>query len=228
MTAQYQQTAQYLQTARTTPTRLRERATYDTDVVHAILDEAYVCHLSFVVDGQPRILPTLHVRIDDTLYVHGSTGSRPMLGARRDALPVCVAVTIIDGLVLARSQFHHSANYRSVVAHGDAYPVLDPAEKQRVLAALVDKIVPGRAADSRPPNPREIAETSVLAIALREVSAKVRAKGAVDDDADLLLPYWAGVVPMRLTPGAPVPEPEVRRELPAYLRAMALAAPDLR
>jgi nitroimidazol reductase NimA-like FMN-containing flavoprotein (pyridoxamine 5'-phosphate oxidase superfamily) len=213
-------TASYPQTARTTPSRLRERATYDADVVHAILDEAVLCHLSFVVDGQPRILPTLHVRIDDTLYVHGSTGSRPMLGARADALPVCVAVTIIDGLVLARSQFHHSANYRSVVVHGQATQVFDRAEKQRVLAALVDKVAPGRAADSRPPNTRELAETAVLAIALREVSAKVRAKGAVDDPEDLSSPYWAGVVPRRLTAGAPLPEPEITCDIPGYLRAM--------
>lgn len=213
-------TTPYPRTARTTPSRLRERAIYDAEVVHAILDEAYVCHLSFVVDGQPRTLPTLHVRIDDTLYVHGSTGSRPMLAARGDALPVCVAVTLLDGLVFARSQFHHSANYRSVVAHGLAVQVVDPAQKRRVFAALVDKVALGRTADSRPPNARELAETSVLAIELREVSAKVRAKGAVDDDADLSLPYWAGVVPMRLTAGAPLPEADVTSDVPAYLHAL--------
>jgi nitroimidazol reductase NimA-like FMN-containing flavoprotein (pyridoxamine 5'-phosphate oxidase superfamily) len=207
-------TATYPPTPRTTPNRRRNRASYDRDVVHAILDEAYVCHLSFVADGEPRILPTLHVRIDETLYVHGSTGSRPMLAGRGEAVPICVAVTLIDGLVLARSQFHHSANYRSVVAHGPASVVIDEAEKAQVFAALVEKVSPGRSALSRPPTPREMAETAVLALPLREVSAKIRTGGVVDDEADLTLPYWAGVVPLRLTPGPPQPEPDVTAPLP--------------
>lgn len=199
-------TATYPPTDRTTPTRLRDRAVYDRDLTHAILDEAYVCHLSFVADGEPRLLPTLHVRVADTLYLHGSTGSRPMLAARADGLAVCVAVTLIDGLVLARSQFHHSANYRSVVVHGRATTVTDRDTKARVLAALVDKVSPGRSAASRPPSPKELAETALLALPLREVSAKVRAHGVVDDAEDYALPYWAGVIPLRLTAGPPEPD----------------------
>lgn len=207
----------YPATPRTTALRLRERMTYDADAVHAILDEAYHCHLGFVVDGEPRLLPTLHVRVDDTLYVHGSTGSRPLLAAR-EGIAVCVGVTLIDGLVLARSQFHHSANYRSVVAHGVARPVEDETTKRRVLAALVDKIGEGRSTDSRPPTARELAQTAVLALPLREVAAKVRTGGAADDPEDLDLPYWAGVVPLRLAPGTPQPAPDTTAPIPAYLR----------
>src|SRR5690606_39165836 len=136
--------------------------------------EAYHCHLGIIVDGEPRILPTLHVRVDDTLYVHGSTGSGPLLAARDAGLPVCVTVTHLDGLVLARSQFHHSANYRSVVVHGRGHLVTDAVAKEQVLAALVDKLAPGRAADTRGPTRRELAETAVLAIPLTEVSVKTR------------------------------------------------------
>jgi Predicted flavin-nucleotide-binding protein len=127
---------------RTTPTRLAERVNGDRDLVRRILDEALVSHLGFTVGGEPRVLPTLHVRDGDMLYLHGSTGSRPMLGARDDGLPVCVAVTLLDGLVLAKSQFHHSANYRSVVVHGTGRLVTDPAEKRRILTRLVDHLVP--------------------------------------------------------------------------------------
>jgi RimJ/RimL family protein N-acetyltransferase/nitroimidazol reductase NimA-like FMN-containing flavoprotein (pyridoxamine 5'-phosphate oxidase superfamily) len=192
---------------------------YDADVVHAILDEAYVCDLGFVVDGEPRLLPTLHVRVDDTLYLHGSTGSRPLLAARQaTGLSVSVAVTLLDGLVLARSQFNHSANYRSVVAHGVARLVDDEADKRRVLDALMDKIGAGRTADTRPPTARELAQTAVLALPLREVSAKVRSGGVIDEPEDYALPYWAGVVPLRLTPGAPQPDAGVTAPVPSYLR----------
>src|SRR5690349_16934030 len=160
----------YLKTARTTPTRLGDRASYDRELVHSVLDEAFVCHLGFVADGEPRVLPTLHARVGDVLYLHGSTGSRPMLAARGEGMPVCVTVTLIDGLVLARSQFHHSANYRSVVAHGLARLVTGDAEKRRVLSALVEKVAPGRSTDTRPPTDRELAQTAVLALPLREVS----------------------------------------------------------
>lgn len=209
----------YAITPRTTATRLRERVSYDAGLVHSILDEAWVCHLSFVVDGEPRVLPTLHVRIGDVLYVHGSTGSRPLRGARPQGIPVSVAVTLLDGLVLARSQFHHSANYRSVVAHGTATEVTDPAEKSAVLTAIVEKIAVGRAADTRPPTPKEIAQTSVLALPLAEVSAKVRAKGVGDDEEDYALPHWAGVVPLRLVAGEPEPDEGVTG-VPDYLRAV--------
>src|SRR4029079_3002897 len=141
----------YERTARTTALREKGRVTYQKATAHAILDEAYHCTLTFVVDGEPRALPTLHVRLGDTLYLHGSTGSRPMLAARGGALPAGVSVTQLDGLVLARAQFNHSANSRAVVAHGTARLVTDDAERRAVFAALTDKVAPGRAADSRPP-----------------------------------------------------------------------------
>jgi RimJ/RimL family protein N-acetyltransferase/nitroimidazol reductase NimA-like FMN-containing flavoprotein (pyridoxamine 5'-phosphate oxidase superfamily) len=206
-------------TARTTPTRLRERASYERATANAIIDEAYHCHLGFVVDGEPRVLPTLHARIGDTLYVHGSTGARPQLAAREsDGLPVCVTVTHIDGLVLARSQFHHSANYRSVVVHGRARLVTSDVEKLRALTAFVDKVGAGRAADTRPPTGRELAQTAVLSVPLTEASVKARVGGAIDDDEDLTLPHWAGVVPLRLVPGLAEPAPGVSMPVPAYLQ----------
>ncbi|WP_432995115.1 bifunctional pyridoxamine 5'-phosphate oxidase family protein/GNAT family N-acetyltransferase [Dactylosporangium sp. CA-233914] len=195
-----------------------ERASYDVALAHAVLDEAYVCHLSFVASGEPRVLPTLHARVGDTLYLHGSTGSRPLLAARDGGLPVCVAVTIIDGLVLARSQFHHSANYRSVIVHGTARLVTDEAERANAFAALVDKVAPGRNADSRPPSRRESAQTAVLALPLVEVSAKVRTGGPKDDPEDAGLPHWAGVVPLELTRSLPVPAEALGVPMPDYLR----------
>ncbi|MFF5214909.1 bifunctional pyridoxamine 5'-phosphate oxidase family protein/GNAT family N-acetyltransferase [Micromonospora sp. NPDC000442] len=208
----------YSPTTRTTASRSRDRMSYDRTATHAVLDEAYHCALGFTVDGEPRVLPTLHIRIGDTLYLHGSTGSRPLLAARADGLPVCVAVTLLDGLVYGRSQFHHSANYRSVVAHGTAHLVTDPGEKSDVLTALVEKVGTGRAADSRPPNRRELAETAVLALPLTEVSLRTRTGGVRDDPADLDLAHWAGVVPLRLTAGLPEPDAGVTAPLPAYLR----------
>ncbi|MET8349358.1 MULTISPECIES: bifunctional pyridoxamine 5'-phosphate oxidase family protein/GNAT family N-acetyltransferase [unclassified Micromonospora] len=208
----------YPPTARTIPSRSRDRMSYDRAAAHAVLDEAYHCALGFTVDGQPRVLPTLHVRIGDTLYLHGSTGSRPLLAARGDGLPVCVTVTLLDGLVYARSQFHHSANYRSVVALGTARLVTDEREKTAMLTALVEKVGAGRSAASRPPNRRELAETAVLALPLREVSVRARTGGVREDEADLHLPHWAGVLPLRLTAGLPEPDAGVTAPLPAYLR----------
>jgi uncharacterized protein len=208
----------YPKTARTTSLRERQRIDYRRDAVHRVLDEAFHCHLAFVVDGDPRVLPTLHVRIDDTVYLHGSTGSRPMLAARApDGLAVCLAVTLLDGLVYARSQFHHSANYRSVVAHGRARLVTSEVDKARVLTALVDRFGAGRAADSRPPDRKELAETAVLALPLQEASLRVRTGGVADEPTDLDLPHWAGVVPLRLLPGAPQPDAGVTGDEPAYL-----------
>ncbi|MGC4891298.1 bifunctional pyridoxamine 5'-phosphate oxidase family protein/GNAT family N-acetyltransferase [Micromonospora sp. DT227] len=209
----------YPRTERTTATRTRDRMHYDRATAHALLDEAYHCALAFTSDGEPRVLPTLHVRLDDTLYLHGSTGSRPLLAARgADGLPVSVAVTHLDGLVYARSQFHHSANYRSVVAHGTARLVDDADEKARVLTALVEKVAAGRSTESRPPNRRELAETAVLALPLREVSVRMRTGGVNDEPTDAELPYWAGVLPLRLTPGRPEPDAGVVAPVPAYLR----------
>jgi nitroimidazol reductase NimA-like FMN-containing flavoprotein (pyridoxamine 5'-phosphate oxidase superfamily) len=214
----------YQPTTRTTPTRYRERAHYDRRTVHAILDEAPVCHLGYLSAGRPVVLPTTHARREETLYLHGSTGSGPLLAAKAATasgagLPVCVTVTLVDGLVLARSAMHHSVNFRSVVVLGDARVVDDPAEKSRALSCLLDHIAPGRSADCRAPDARELAATGVLALDLVEVSAKVRSGPPADDPQDLPLPHWAGVVPLSLTAGRPVPaddlDPAVT--LPGYL-----------
>ncbi|MGW0499387.1 pyridoxamine 5'-phosphate oxidase family protein [Streptomyces sp. NPDC003007] len=214
----------YTPTDRTVPTRSPDRASYDRELVHAILDEAYVCHLGFVRNGAPVVLPTLYARVGERLYVHGSTGSRPLRAAGQadPGLAVCLTVTHVDGLVLARSAFHHSINYRSVVVHGIAHDVTDPEEKRRALDALVDHVVPGRSADSRPANKKELAATAVIRLDLDEVSAKLRTGGVNDEPEDLALPHWAGVVPVRRTYGTPVPDPGLAQgtELPGYLEAL--------
>ncbi|HTQ19135.1 pyridoxamine 5'-phosphate oxidase family protein [Mycobacterium sp.] len=209
----------YLPTPRTTPTRYRERARYDRETVHRILDEALICHLGYVNAGRPVVLPTTHTRLDETLYLHGSTGSAPMLAARAEGLPVCVTATLVDGLVLARSALHHSMVYRSVVVVGDARVVTDPAEKLRALSSLLDHIAAGRASDCRAPDARELAATSVLALDLVEVSAKVRTGGAADEPEDLALPHWAGVVPLRVVAGTPEPAGDLdpSTAVPGYL-----------
>jgi nitroimidazol reductase NimA-like FMN-containing flavoprotein (pyridoxamine 5'-phosphate oxidase superfamily) len=212
--------AAYPSTDRTVPTRSRERASYDRESVHAILDEGFVCHLGFVRDGAPVVLPTLYARSGERLYVHGSTGSRPLRGAGADeGLAVCLTVTHVDGLVLARSAFHHSINYRSVVVHGVAHQVTDPAERSLALDAIVEQAVPGRAADSRRADAKELAATSVIRLDLLEVSAKVRAGGPNDEPEDLELPYWTGVVPVTRTYGVPVPADDLDPSvpLPGYL-----------
>lgn len=209
----------YQPTPGTTPSRYRERARYDGETVHRILDEALFCHLGYVRDGRPVVLPTMHVRCGETLYIHGSTGSGPMLGAKPAGLPVCVTATLVDGLVLARSAMHHSLNYRSVVVMGSARAVDDHAEKLSALHALLDHIRPGRAADCRTPNTRELAATTVLALDLVEVSAKVRQGGPVDDPEDRALPHWAGVIPLTVTAGTPRPADDLdpATPLPQYL-----------
>ena len=211
----------YRPTPRTTPTRYRERAHYDRETVHAILDEAPICHLGYLSAGRPVVLPTTHARLGETLYLHGSTGSGPMLAAKATpgGLPVCITVTLVDGLVLARAAMHHSVNFRSVVVVGDARVVDDPAEKTRALSALLDHIAPGRAADCRAPDARELAATGVLALDLVEVSAKVRTGEPVDDAEDLALPHWAGVIPLSLTAGAPAPAGDLEPGIavPPYL-----------
>ncbi|MEU8353789.1 MULTISPECIES: pyridoxamine 5'-phosphate oxidase family protein [Streptomyces] len=212
----------YEPTERTVPTRGRDRASYDRALVHSILDEGYLCHLGFVRDGRPVVLPTLYGRSGERLYVHGSTGSRPlrMAGAAGDGIPVCLTVTRVDGLVLAKSAFHHSMNYRSVVVHGTARDVLDEAERAAALDVLVEQVVPGRSADSRRANAKEMAATAVIALDLREVSVKLRTGGPNDDPADLDLPYWSGVVPVSETLGTPVPA-DPSPALPDYLAATA-------
>ncbi|RCG28501.1 pyridoxamine 5'-phosphate oxidase family protein [Streptomyces diacarni] len=213
----------YARTSRTTGTRARERMSYDRESVHGILDAGYLCHLAFVREGRPVVLPTLYARLGEHLYVHGSTGSRPLREAGRSAsgMPVCVTVTHVDGLVLAKSAFHHSLNYRSVVAHGDAYEVTDHEERLAALDAVVNNVVHGRADDSRRADAKELAATAVIRLALDEVSAKVRTGGPNDDPEDLDLPYWTGVVPVSPAYGTPIPADHLNpgTPVPGYLTA---------
>jgi nitroimidazol reductase NimA-like FMN-containing flavoprotein (pyridoxamine 5'-phosphate oxidase superfamily) len=201
----------YRRTERTRLRRLPERGAYDRATVHAILDEGFVCHVGFVADGQPYVIPTGYARVGETLYLHGSTGSR--LGLR-PGMDVCVTVTLVDGLVLARAAFHHSMNFRSVMAIGRTRPIGDPREKEAALRALVEHIVPGRSDEVRGGDSRELAATAVLALPLAEVSAKVRTGPPKDDDADYDLPIWAGVLPLALTAGAPAPDPVLDPSIP--------------
>jgi nitroimidazol reductase NimA-like FMN-containing flavoprotein (pyridoxamine 5'-phosphate oxidase superfamily) len=197
-------------TDRATVKRLPKRAVYDRESIHRILDEGMVCHMGFVVDGQPFVIPTLYVRLDDHLYVHGSPASR-MLSVLAEGTPVCVTVTLIDGLVLARSAFHHSMNYRSVVLFGTPAAVEDPARKAEVLLALSEHVIPGRWQEVREPTEQELRRTLVVSIAIDEASAKVRTGPPLDDEEDYALPMWAGVLPLRLTPGEPIPDPRLPR-----------------
>ncbi len=206
-----------LHTERTTVRRLASRGNYDRDVVNAIVDEALLCHVGFVVDGTPVVIPTIHTRIDDTLYFHGSVASR-MLRSLKGGLDACVTITILDGLVLARSAFHHSMNYRSVVVMGKAREVSDRDEKLRVFDALVEHVIAGRSAEARKPNDAEIKATLVLALPIEEASAKIRTGGPVDDEDDYKLPIWAGVLPMKLVPQEPVADERSRAEVPKYVR----------
>jgi nitroimidazol reductase NimA-like FMN-containing flavoprotein (pyridoxamine 5'-phosphate oxidase superfamily) len=204
-------------TDRTKVRRLADRGRYDRATIHAILDEALICHVGFVVNGAPVVIPTIHWREGDQLYFHGSAASR-MLRSLRDGVDACVTVTLLDGLVLARSAFHHSMNYRSVVVFGKA-TVVEGDEKLRALDALVEHVVRGRAGDVRSPNDRELKQTLVLAMPLDEASAKIRTGGPVDDEEDYALPVWAGVVPLRLTPGEPIADRDVAVDPPEYVRA---------
>lgn len=203
-------------TDRTKVRRLANRGNYDRETIHAILDEALVCHVGFVVDGAPVVIPTIHWREGDRLYVHGSAASR-MLRTLKDGVDACVTVTLVDGLVLARSAFHHSMNYRSVVVFGKAQ-VVEGAEKLRALDALVEHVVRGRSRELRPHKEIELKQTLVLALPLDEASAKIRTGGPVDDEEDYALPIWAGVVPLKLTAGEPVADRDVRVEAPEYAR----------
>jgi hypothetical protein len=189
-------------TPRTQVNRLPKRGVYDEAVVHAILDEAFLCHVGFAVDGQPFVIPTGYGRSGNLLYIHGSAASR-MLRTLSGGVDVCVTVTLVDGFVLAKSAFHHSFNYRSVVILGRARLVDDPAEKFEALRCVTNHIVAGRWEEVREPNEQELKATTVLALPIAEVSAKVRTGPPIDDEEDLTLPVWAGVVPLRLTPGEP-------------------------
>ena len=193
-------------TPRTTVRRLPDRGRYDRDTIHAILDEGLVCHVGFVDEGQPFVIPSSYARRGDRLVLHGSAASR-MLRALAAGAPACVTITLLDGLVLARSGFHHSMNYRSVVVVGRATEIIDPAEKRRALDAIVEHAAPGRAADVRPPSEGELRATRVVELRLDEASGKVRTGPPKDDQADLALGVWAGEVPLRLEAKEPVPDP---------------------
>jgi uncharacterized protein len=182
---------------RTRVVREANRAVYDRETIYKILDEGFVCHVGFVADGQPFVIPTMFARVDDAIYFHGSAASRMLRGAAA-GLPVCVTVTLTDGLVLARSVFNHSMNYRSVVTLGTATPISEPAEKLAALRAFTEKLIPGRWEDARQPNEQELKATSILKLPLNEVSAKVRTGGVEDDAADYALSVWAGIIPLRL------------------------------
>jgi uncharacterized protein len=202
---------------RTRVVREPQRAVYDRDAVNQILDEAFLCHVGFVVDGQPFVIPTSFGRDGDLLYIHGSAASR-MLRNLDQGAPVCITVTLLDGLVLARSVFNHSMNYRSVVILGTAKLVDDPSEKLAALRALSEHILPHRWEDSRQPNQNELRATSVLRLPITEFSAKVRVGPPVDDDEDYSFPTWAGVIPLEMTVGAAIRDDRCEQELPAYLK----------
>lgn len=192
-------------TDRSSVRRKADRGRYDRDTVDAILDEALVCHMAFAVDGRPWVVPTTFVRLGDHLYFHGATGNLA-LRTLAAGVETCVTVTLLDGLVLARSAFHHSMNYRSVMLFGRAEPVTDDEEKTTALLAIVDHMVPGRSAATRHPSAEELRATRVVRLAIDEGSAKVRTGGPVEEPADLKLPHWAGVVPVALVRGDPVPD----------------------
>lgn len=183
--------------------RLPARGAYDRATIHAILDEGLVCHVGFALDGQPFVVPMAYARVGEMLYLHGSPASR-MLRALAQGVPACVTVTLLDGLVLARSAFHHSLNYRSVVVLGRAKAVDDAGERLAALRAIVEHLLPQRWDDTRRPNARELAQTLVVSLPLDEASAKLRAGGPLDDAEDLALAHWAGHVPLAIAPGAPV------------------------
>jgi nitroimidazol reductase NimA-like FMN-containing flavoprotein (pyridoxamine 5'-phosphate oxidase superfamily) len=215
----------FAQTARTTLRRLPKRGVFERAAVYRILDEGFVCHVGFVHDGQPFVIPTAYGREGDQLYLHGAKSSR-MLKALRDGAEVCVTVTLVDGLVLARSVFHHSINYRSVVVFGRARLVESDEEKTRALTAFTEHLVPGRWDDARLPTKQELDATLVIALPLEEASAKVRTGPPVDDEEDYELKVWAGVLPLELRVGAPVPDSRLPPEtaLPAYLEEFELDA----
>jgi nitroimidazol reductase NimA-like FMN-containing flavoprotein (pyridoxamine 5'-phosphate oxidase superfamily) len=196
-------------TERTQVKRLPKRGMYDRETVFKILDEAFVCHVGFVVDGQPYVIPTNFGRVGETLYLHGSAASR-MLRTLSEGIPVCVTVSLIDGLVLARSAFHHSVNYRSVVILGTARLVEDPTEKLEALRLFTEHIMKGRWEQIRWPTEQEMKGTTVLALAIEEVSAKVRTGDPKDDEEDYELPIWAGVLPLPVVPAAPIPDARLK------------------
>jgi nitroimidazol reductase NimA-like FMN-containing flavoprotein (pyridoxamine 5'-phosphate oxidase superfamily) len=209
-----------LPTTRTRVVREPDRAVYNREDIYRILDEGFHCHVGFTVDAQPFVIPTSYGRKDANLYIHGSAASR-MLRQMKDGVPVCVTVTLLDGLVLARSIFNHSMNYRSVVVLGKAVLVDDPEEKLEALRILSEHIIPGRWEDVRQPNDRELKATSVLRLPIEEFSAKVRQGPVIDDEEDYSFPTWSGVVPLNTVVGEPIPDARLvpPQEVPAYVKS---------
>jgi uncharacterized protein len=199
--------------------RLPQRGEYDRQTIYDILDEGLICQVGFVVDGQPFVIPTAYGRVGDRLYIHGSPASR-MLRTLKEGVNVCLTVTLLDGLVLARSAFHHSMNYRSVVVFGQATLVEDVDEKLEALKAFTEHVMRDRWAEVRPPTRQELAGTLVLALPLSEASAKMRSGAPTDDEADYALPVWAGELPLRVTPLSPIADPRLATdvELPEHIQ----------
>jgi hypothetical protein len=205
--------SEYEQTDRTRVYRKPGRASYDRELVHTILDEALICHLGFVQDGQPYVTPTIHARVGETIYLHGARGNRT-LGALADGVACCLTATLIDELVLARAALHHSLNYRSVMVLGTATEITDPGEKERALRAVVEHVAPGRADEIRGADETDLRSTRALSMPIEEASAKVRTGPPVDEQADLDLPYWAGQLPLTLGTTEPITAPDLTRDLP--------------
>jgi len=207
---------QIVPTDRTKVRRLPKRASYDREFVDSVIDEALSCHVGFAIDGRPWVMPTIHARIDDRLYLHGAVANH-MLRSLSVGIEACVTITLVDALVLARSAFHHSMNYRSVMVFGFAVAVDDPNEKDAALHALVEHVVPGRMEDARPPTDAELRSTLVLRLPLTETSAKVRTGGPIDDAEDLGLPIWAGQLPLSTVFGAPIADDDALPTVPRYV-----------
>lgn len=207
-----------LKTPRTKLKRLPARGSYDRETIYDILDSGFICHIGFVADGQPYVIPTSYARIGDHLYIHGSSAGR-MLGNLSRGIDICLTVTHIDALVLARSAFHHSINYRSVVVLGKAEPVTDENDKNTALKAFTEHIIPGRWAEIRWPSKLELKATSVLRLPIEEASAKIRTGDPKDDEEDYEMDVWAGVLPLRLIPGEPFPDSRLKEDIaiPQYL-----------
>jgi len=201
------------QTERTRVKRLPNRGAYDRETIYGILDAGFICHVGYVMDGQPYVIPTGYARIGDELYIHGSSASR-MLRNLAQGVDVCVTVTLVDGLVLARSAFHHSINYRSIVVLGKAVLVEDAAEKDKALEAFTNHIIPGRWPEIRWPNELELKATSVLKLPIEEASAKIRVGDPKDDEEDYAMDIWAGVLPLSITPGEPIADGRLKEGMP--------------
>jgi nitroimidazol reductase NimA-like FMN-containing flavoprotein (pyridoxamine 5'-phosphate oxidase superfamily) len=212
---------QFVPTKRTRLKRLSKRASYERKIIYQILDEAFICHVGFISDGQPVVIPTAYGRAEDVLYIHGSVASR-MLRALADGIRVCVTVTLVDGLVLARSAFHHSMNYRSVVVFGKAYVVRGAMEKAKALRLFSEHVLPGRWAEVRQPNDGELKKTMVLRMPLMEASAKIRSGPPIDEESDYDLRVWAGELPLSLVAGEPITDPRLLPgiQVPAYIETV--------